>query len=786
MAEGLGEDLRSSTEAVLAGGDPPPPWDDQLRRFHSGLDRFEERGRQDRSRVVAHGLRICAALGTLGGEWAAAKPKAPAPELPRQAPDRPGRVAVTSLPGVGPKTAEKLAAKGIRTIEDLLYVLPLGYEDRRRQRTLDDVEEGERVLIAAKVKSFRQGWFRGRYRATMKLRQDAPSGPIDFEARWFHPVGGLAQRVETGTQVLLAGPAKTFRGGWSMVHPEILDPEGDSPSIAVRYPIVEGVGQGTLRRLCTVAIERLADVDSADPLPSGVVEAHGLPSQAEALGYLHRPAEDLAEEAFAELRRGSSAAHRRLAFEEFFFLQLALLQKRAGYRQRPCSVAALEQEHFDGERLRACVPFEPTKAQWGAIAEVNADLGTTEPMLRLLQGDVGSGKTVVAFAGAMAVVGAGAQAAMMAPTEILAEQHYRTLGPWCQKAGLSLRLLTAATPKAERKTLLALLAGGKIDLLVGTHSLIVGDVHFRQLGLAIVDEQHRFGVHQRSLLREKGVAPHLLVMTATPIPRSLALTAFGELDVSIIDELPPGRTPPKTKVFYGAKALGRARAKLCQAVEKGSRAFVVCPLVEASEVLDVSDVDATATALRGLMPEARVGVIHGRLHSRDKDAAMTAFRDGDLDVLVATTVIEVGVDVPEAKVILVEHAERFGLAQLHQLRGRVGRGKGTSQCFIHTANPKTSDVGQRLKVMEETNDGFAVAEHDLRLRGPGELFGTRQSGVPKLRFASFAGEGVRLLVEAREAAGRVLDGDPELERDPELGYELSLRTADGVYSAESG
>jgi ATP-dependent DNA helicase RecG len=476
-----------------------------------------------------------------------------------------------------------------------------------------------------------------------------------------------------------------------------------------------------------------------------------------------------------------------LAFDEFFFLQLALLRQRGLYRAAPCALPPMAAGSFDRERLRACLPWEPTQAQWRVIGEIERDMGRAKPMLRLLQGDVGSGKTAVAFASALAVIDAGAQAALMAPTEILAEQHLRSLAPWAERAGVRIALLTGSTPRAQRTSLLALLGAGEIDLLVGTHALLVDGVEFARLGLVVVDEQHRFGVEQRGALREKGVAPHLLVMTATPIPRSLALTAFGELDVSVIDELPPGRVAPATSVFAGPRALARARARLVERVRANDKAYVVCPLVEASEAIAASDVEATATALRKLLPTHDIAVIHGRMLGRDKDAVMQRFRSGEVRVLVATTVIEVGVDVPDARAILIEHAERFGLAQLHQLRGRVGRSTGASVCLLHTASTRDSDAGQRLEVLEASADGFIVAERDLEIRGPGELFGTRQSGVPRLRFASFSGEGMKMLVAAREAALELIERDPGLRDHPQLRLELELRTGDAqLWAGESG
>ena len=666
-------------------------------------------------------------------------------------------------------------------------MLPLGYEDRRQTVLLADVEEGASVVIEGVIRGFRQGWFGGRYSATLQLEQTQDNGAkLGLEAKWFHPVGGLGQRVSTGDPVVLAGVVKRFRGKLSMVHPDVLDPEAGL-GIALRYPVVEGVGQRTLQRLCQAAIEQLAAGDLPDPLPPGLIAEHGLIGQIDALQRLHAPSEALSDEELAALLRRDSPAHRRLAFDEFFFLQLALLRQRGRYRAAPCSLPPLAAGSFDRERLRACVPFEPTKAQWRVVGEIEDDLARAKPMLRLLQGDVGSGKTAVAFAAALAVIDAGAQAALMAPTEILAEQHYRSLAPWAERAGVRLALLTGSTPRAQRNSLLALLGAGEIDLVVGTHALLTEGVEFERLALVVVDEQHRFGVEQRGALRQKGAAPHLLVMTATPIPRSLALTAFGELDVSIIDELPPGRVAPTTKVFAGPRSLGRARAALIERVRAQDKAYVVCPLVEASEAIDASDVEATAAALRKLIPDHEVAVIHGRMLSRDKDAVMQRFRAGEVRVLVATTVIEVGVDVPDARAILIEHAERFGLAQLHQLRGRVGRSAGASLCLLHTASDPSSDAGARLEVLERSGDGFVVAERDLEIRGPGELFGTRQSGVPRLRFASFSGEGMKMLIAARTAALELVERDPLLREHPQLRLELELRTGDAqLWAGESG
>ena len=778
-AQEVGANLRACVDALLAArGEAAGA--DELTKWRARLDGFERLGRHDRSVLVAQGMRLCMT-------WRAAAP-VPKKRTPRRKVAAVAAAPVlesplTSLPGVGPATAAKLQAKGLTTVEDLAWLIPTRYVDQRRRRPLAEVTEGEFAVVEGKVARFRQGFGRGRYIATLEV--DLGDGER-VVCRWFHRMGGL-DRVVTGSDVILVGAVREYGGKPSMVHPDVYTPSRPPPPIAVHYPNVEGVGARTVSKLCREAARRVCEARTlADVIPPHVADAHGLPPLRDALRTLHDPPDDLAPEALAAMIKGSSPSHRRLAFEEFFVLQTLLLSRRRDYVAAR-SPLPLPDDAFDREQVRACLPFEPTAAQWRVLDEIVGDMAAGPPMLRLLQGDVGSGKTAVAFAAALAVCRAGGQVAVMAPTELLAAQHLRTLAPWCEAAGLSLASLTGSLSKGERASRLSLVGAGHTDVVVGTHALIVGDVHFDRLGLVIVDEQHRFGVEQRAMLASKGERPHLLVMTATPIPRTMALTAYGELEVSVIDELPPGRTPPITRLYCGRGALPRARAVLAKGIAKGARAYVVCPLVEASEALEVTDVEASAAALRQLMPDTRIGVVHGRLPPAEKDAVMTAFRDGELDVLVATTVIEVGVDVPDARVILVEHAERFGLAQLHQLRGRVGRGQQTSACLLHTALAPSSDAGKRLAVLAQTSDGFAVAEEDLRLRGPGEVFGTRQAGVPRLRFAGFAGDGARLLAAARQAAAEVLAADPALSDHPDLRDAVQRREAAApVYAADSG
>ncbi len=793
---GLGDRIVSQADTWLA---TVPELTTEMRRWRARLDGFERLGRQDRSVLVARGMR----LGAAAREPAAAPPKPrrrktsepeakvkrtrgrPSQARPVQPPAPPAAplpalAPIDGLPGVGPATAKKLHARGLESLVDLALVIPSGYDDRRHRKAIDAIADGEVAVIEGDVGSIRQGFGRGRFLATVEIRVTDDDGTEHTVlARWFHRVGGL-DRWARGGRVLAVGPARWYKGQLTLAHPELRDPADPGPAIGVRYPSVEGVPPRTLARVVRAAVSALADEPGfVDALPEDIAQAAGLPGQLEALRQLHMPDDDASEEAVEALARGASGAHRRLAFDEFFFFQLALLRERAEVRSQAAGLI-LQGDSLDRETIRGALPFEPTGAQWRVLDELAADMRSGRPMMRLLQGDVGSGKTAVAFALAVAVAACGAQVALMAPTEVLADQHVRTLTPWCEAAGLRIDRLTGSTPRAQRTSKLALLADGKIDLLVGTHALLTDDVHFADLGLVVVDEQHRFGVEQRAVLRRKGHLPHLLVMTATPIPRTMALCAYGQLDVAVIDEMPPGREPPLTKLYAGKRGLQALRKAVAKAVGQDRQVFVVCPLVEASDALEATDVEATAAQLRPLCHDAEVAVVHGRMSAKDKDAVMARFRDGHARVLVATTVIEVGVDIPGATVMAIEHAERFGLAQLHQLRGRVGRGGGASFCLLHTAGGPQSDTARRLSVLTETADGFAVAERDLEFRGPGEVFGTRQAGAPRLRFAGFAGEGTRLLVSAREAAAGLLERDPQLARHPAVQAELVRRGGEEV------
>ena len=705
----------------------------------------------------------------------------------------------STLPGIGPAFAERLAEKGLETVEDLLWLVPRRYDDVRDARPLAEVcalAEGTRATLAARVVSARMSFARGRRWAEVRIA-DAGGGPALAVVRWFNVWAGIDKRMPPGSDVVLSGVVKKREGRTEFANPDILGiliPEGEAkplPAILARYPEVQGVPPGRLRQACGTACARVG-ASAEDGVPATVEAAAGLPSLAATLAQLHAPPLTTVAEELAAMNRGDSAWHRRLAFGELFALGVSVALRRKERRSDAAVPCARTAEL--AAAVAKALPFTPTGAQLRAIGELGDDLGRAVPMNRLLQGDVGSGKTAVAFAAALQVARAKRQVAVMAPTELLAEQHAETWRAWSRTCGLRLELLTGSTPRGVRQSLLALLAAGEIDVLIGTHSLIADSVGFGALGLVVIDEQHRFGVAQRTRLRDKGDgqgAPHLLVMTATPIPRTLALTAYGDLDVSILDELPPGRTPVATRIASGARGRTAAYKLVGDRVAAGERAYIVCPKVEPGEEVPDGkpwkDAVTTATEVAEALPAARVGLVHGRLDILERDRVMRAFKQGELDVLVATTVIEVGVDVPAATVMVIHDADRFGLAQLHQLRGRVGRGGGASHCVLLAQGALGEDAEQRLGAMVATTDGFRIAEQDLLLRGPGELLGPRQAGVPRLRFGDLA-QHTALLLEARRHAERILDEDPDLVR-PEHGplrRAIARRVAQSVYGADSG
>jgi len=639
---------------------------------------------------------------------------------------------VASLRGVGPALAEKLANLGVTRVQDLLFVLPMRYEDRTQVSAIGSVRPGGRVVVEGEIQLTEVV-----YRRRRQLLCRITDGTGSLTLRFFYFSGAQQANLARGTRLRCFGEARRGPLGLEIVHPEYRRIDAESAPLeevlTPIYPTTEGVPQARLRALIMLALGEAEIAGVRDWIPPALLARLELPSLLEALTMMHRPPRDVH---LADLLSGRHPAQRRLAFEELLAHQLSLRLLRRTIQADPAEPLAdatgLE------SRLLQSLPFSLTGAQSKALAEVDQDLAADRPMVRLVQGDVGCGKTVVAAAAAARAVGSGLQAALMAPTELLAEQHAKNFERWFAPLDISVALVTGSLPARTRRSALECVASGEIRLVVGTHALFQESMEFARLGLVIVDEQHRFGVHQRLSLRDKGARggrlPHQLIMTATPIPRTLAMTAYADLDVSVIDELPPGRTPIRTSVFpqsRRAEIVERVHAKIMS----GRQAYWVCPIIEESEELRYQAAEETATALAEALPDVRVGLVHGRMPPREKERGMYAFKDGRIGLLVATTVIEVGVDVPNATLMVIENAERMGLAQLHQLRGRVGRGAHESDCVLLYGDPLSQVARERLKVIRETNDGFVIARRDLELRGPGELLGTRQTGLADLRVA---------------------------------------------------
>jgi len=660
------------------------------------------------------------------------------------------------LPGIGPVTARRLAAEGVTRIADLLLHLPRRYEDRRSAVTVAEALRAEHaVLVSAEVRRLRSRRARRRMHIVEAELED---GGGRLAAIWFNQPW-VAQRLEEGQKVLAYGQPRPGRGGrLQLVNPEIHRDEGEGSAAAVgglvpRYPPLAGLGGARLRRVLEAARELAGSLE--EPLPDDLRRRLGLPVLGAALAQLHAPtlADDDPERALrlTELAEGRSPAHRRLAFDEL--LAFALDVERDRRRRRGLGAPRCPVDDELRRLATEILPFRLTRAQRRVVREVARDMAGPHPMARLLQGDVGSGKTVVAALAMLLAVRSGYQAALMAPTEILAEQHHRTLEQLFAATGLAPTLLTASVAPGRARALRSSLAGGEVTVVVGTHALVQEAVDFERLGLVVVDEQHRFGANQRRALVSKGSAPHLLVMTATPIPRSLALTLYGDLDLSVIDELPPGRLPVRTEV-RPASSRGRVLAFVGREIAEGGRALLIYPLIEASERVEATSLEEAVAEVHAGLPGVDLGVIHGRMPRAERESVFARFRAGDLQALLATTVVEVGVDVPEASVIVIESAERFGLSQLHQLRGRVGRGTRASWCVLLTRPDAGADARRRLELFAATRDGFELAEADLALRGPGELAGTRQWGATGFRFADLARDR-DLVREARRVASEL-------------------------------
>ena len=664
--------------------------------------------------------------------------------------------------GVGPHRAKLLAKKGLETVEDALFFLPIRHEDRTRLTPLRAIQVGQVVTCAGTIAGISPpppG--RARVPLVLLLRDASGYGTATIFGR-----GWLTRVFQRGQQLVLHGKGARFKDkitlqvqDWELVESGDDEPIHAGALVPV-YSTTEGLHQRTLRSLMYHLVERFA-AEVGETLPETSRRRRGLVPITEALTGVHFPPSE------AQL----AAAHRRLAFEDFLLLQLglAILRSRTSRSQG----IAMSPPGALVKRLREALPWSLTGAQERVWDEIRRDMAAPYPMHRLLQGDVGSGKTIVAALAVLTAVEAGYQAAVMAPTEILAEQHVMTFSRLLEPLGVPVTLLTSALKGRERRLRRAAVAAGEVGCIVGTHALVQEAVEFRKLGLVVVDEQHRFGVAQRARLKAKGESPDVLVMTATPIPRTLALTLYGDLDVSVLDELPPGRKPIRTE----ARGEGKRPQiyKFLQAqVAEGRQIYVVYPLIEESEAIDLKAATDMARRLQiEVFPDLVVGLLHGRLSFEAKDDIMQRFKAGEIHVLVSTTVIEVGIDVPNASVMLIEHAERFGLSQLHQLRGRVGRGPWKSYCILLTSGKLGDDAQRRVEVMVETNDGFKLAEVDLQLRGPGEFFGTRQSGLPEFRVADLLRDAA-LLEEARRDALTIVAADPELRAPEHRGLRQAL------------
>ncbi|MBO9667454.1 MAG: ATP-dependent DNA helicase RecG [Bdellovibrio sp.] len=659
------------------------------------------------------------------------------------------------LKGVGPKLGDLFARKGLKTLRDLVEFYPRAYEDQRAARNIASLKPNDIVSIKATVASVHSV---NMGRSTRKMYdvvlRDA-SGQI--HCKYFRvPYKGYFERFKPFSEVRVVGKVIEYRGRIEFHHPDIRDIEPDEENQDALIPLyteIEGLATAKIMKLVRAALTQIENWPE-EALPKWMRDKYELKPRKEALLEMHNPDPNKASD-YVEFK---TPAQRRLIFEEFFWLELYLAARKTGFQKE-----GAPQIQNAGTRLTALegkLPFQMTGAQKRVFAEIKADLEKPHPMHRLVQGDVGSGKTLVCFLAALYASESGYQTCLMAPTEILAEQHYKNAVKLLEPLGLRVSLLVGKTKTAERREVLADLEAGNVDLIIGTHALIEDEVKFTNLGLAIIDEQHRFGVEQRGILKNKGNSPHFLVMTATPIPRTLAMTVYGDLDVSIIDEMPAGRSPIQTRAIFENKR-PQALQFMLEQLQKGRQAYFVYPLVEESEKIDLKNAVEEFEKLKAQYPTIKFGLLHGKMKPDEKDQVMTQFRRHEIQVLVSTTVIEVGVDVPNANIMIIEHAERFGLSQLHQLRGRVGRGEHKSFCILIMGYAVSEEGKQRTEMMEKTSDGFKISEFDLEMRGPGEFMGTRQSGLTGFKMANLIRD-MAILQQAREAAFEVLKKDPKL------------------------
>lgn len=672
---------------------------------------------------------------------------------------------VQYLKGVGPKMAQRFLTKKINTVEDLLYFLPRTYEDRREIKKINRLEVGKIQTVAGSVVAAEYKYY-GRKRI---LEITISDNTANLTAKWFKgQMSYLLGVFKKGTRVIFTGEVRPNYAGKAMIHPEYEILEEDEAEnllnfkrIVPIYSETEGLHQKYFRKVMNFALENYARY-VVSPIPTDICEKRNLPNIQESLRSVHFPENNKDLE---EYNSNRSPAHRRLIYDEFFFFQLGMAIKKTGR-----ILDAGIKFNIEGTLLNkflALLPFDLTAAQKRVINEIQADLAKETAMNRLLQGDVGSGKTIVSMAAMITACENSYQAAIMAPTEILAQQHYQNIQNWASALGLKAVMLIGGLNTTQRKEALDKIISGEANIVIGTHALISEGVDFHRLGLVVIDEQHRFGVMQRATLRGKGINADVLVMTATPIPRTLAMTVYGDLDVSVIDEMPPGKKPVRT-VLMGENKRSNVYQLIHEELAKGHQAFIVYPLVEQSENLDLKDATNMAEHLqKDIFPDYKVGLIHGKMKEKEKDAVMKEFLANKINVLVSTTVIEVGIDVPRASLMVIEHAERFGLSQLHQLRGRVGRREIASTCVLLANYASSQDARKRLKVMEKTTDGFIIAEEDLAIRGPGDFLGTRQSGLPDFRIASIIRD-ARILNDAKDDAFQLAARDPLLEKSEHL------------------
>lgn len=666
---------------------------------------------------------------------------------------------VQFLKGVGPQLGSVLNKRGITTVGDLMHHYPRAFEDRRAARSIDSLQDGDLVSMTAKIRFVKAIPMGRSSRKIYDVGITDPTGII--HCKFFRvPYRGYFDRFQPDQEVRVVGKVINYRGRLEFHHPDLRavdDSEDNKDAVIPIYPEIETITTTRLGKLIQGAFKELAKEKAfQEPFPKPMLRENNLITQEEALRLLHFPPADSAR----DFNQRKSAAHHRVIFEEFFWLELSLAFKRAGFKKD--KAIPIHSKGVLAQKLEAALPFSLTGAQKRAYDEILADLFKHEPMSRLVQGDVGSGKTLVAFMAACAAIESNQQVCLMAPTEILSEQHLRNARKVLEPLGVRIEILTGKTKAAERADILERLIKGEIDFLIGTHALLEDPVQFLNLNLVIIDEQHRFGVEQRAKLKRKGVSPHFLIMTATPIPRTLAMTVYGDLDCSVIDEMPPGRSPIQTRVIFDSKRV-QALDFMLQHLERGRQAYIVYPLVEESEKIDLKNAHDEFAKLKATFPKVSFGLLHGKMKSDEKDAVMNSFRKGEIQVLVSTTVIEVGVDVPNANMMIIEHAERFGLSQLHQLRGRVGRGEHKSFCILIMGNAVSEEARERTRFMETTTDGFKISEFDLELRGPGEFIGRKQSGLPGFRMANLVTD-QEILKSARNAAFALMESDPKLTR----------------------